>query len=133
MNKQDRANLNAISQAIFDKKGVNILALDVRGLSSMTDYFIIAEGSVNRHVKALCREIKSKAQEAGLSLFHIEGDNEGDWIVIDCGDIVIHLFTPEMREKYAFEEVWKNASIVDVEIIVPDVSQKSMDELRRTC
>lgn len=106
--------LNAIAQAIYDKKGSNILALDVRGISTMTDYYIIAEGNVERHVRALSRGIKEAMGIHGLHPFHIEGQNEGDWVVMDFGDIVIHLFIPELREKYALEELWKESKIVDV-------------------
>lgn len=118
MSKLDKKKLNIVSQTIFDKKGTNILALDVRNISTMTDYCIIAEGSVGRHVKALCTAIKHVMAEEGMSLFHCDGEQEGDWIVMDYHDIVIHLFTPDMRIKYALEELWNKAKIVDVEINV---------------
>lgn len=110
--------LNVISQAIFDKKGTNILALDVRGISTMTDYVVIAEGTVERHVKALHTTVLDAMQQKGQSALHVEGVREGDWIVIDFGDIVIHLFTPDLREKYALESLWKEGKIVDLHIIV---------------
>lgn len=116
MNKQDKKKLNNISQTIFDKKGVNILVLDVRNISSMSDYCIIAEGSVGRHVKALCTAIKNTMREAESTLYNCDGEQEGDWIVMDYGDCVIHLLTPDMREKYSLETLWNRAKIVDVEI-----------------
>lgn len=116
MIKQDKKKLNIVSQTIFDKKGTNILALDVRNISTMSDYCIIAEGSVGRHVKALCTAIKHSMEDQGMTLFHCDGEQEGDWIVMDYQDIVIHLFTPDMRLKYALEDLWKKAKIVDVEI-----------------
>jgi ribosome-associated protein len=116
--KQDKIKLNTVSQTIFDKKGINILALDVRNISTMTEYCLIAEGSVGRHVKALCTAIKHKMEEHGIPLYHCDGEQEGDWIVMDYNDMVIHLFTPDMRQKYALEELWKKAKIVDVEINV---------------
>lgn len=118
MTQQEKKYLNAISQAIFDKKGFNILALDVRGISTMTDYYIIAEGTVSRHLNALCNAIEDKMEELQYPLFRIDGQNNGDWIVLDYYDIVIHLFTPELREKYALEELWQKAKIVDVKIHV---------------
>lgn len=120
MTKQDKKRLDILSQTIFDKKGFNILALDVRGISTMTDYFVIAEGSVGRHIKSICTAIKDKLCEEGMTLYHSEGEQEGDWIVMDYAEVVIHLFTPEMREKYALEELWNKAKIVDVSIIVPE-------------
>lgn len=110
--------LNLIAQAIYDKKGMNILALDVRGISSMTDYYIIAEGSVDRHVRAISLSVTDALKQVGHSPFHVEGQRDGDWVVVDYGDIVIHLFVPDIREKYALEELWSEAKIVDLEIVV---------------
>lgn len=108
--------LNSFAQAIFDKKGFNILALDVRKFSTMTDYYIIAEGNVDRHVRAIAKGIVEAGGKMKLSPLHVEGDKSADWVVVDFGDIVIHLFIPELREKYALEELWKEADIVDVSI-----------------
>lgn len=118
MTKQDKKKLDQISQAIFDKKGVNILALDLRNVSSMSEYCIIAEGSVGRHGRALCAAVRASMNEHGYHLFNCDGEQEGDWIVMDYGDVIVHLLTPDMREKYALEELWNKAKIVDVEIIV---------------
>lgn len=113
---KEKKLLNNISQAIFDKKGENILVLDVRQVSSMTDYCIIAQGGVGRHVKSICDAIKDTMREKGISLYHCDGEADGEWIVMDYGDMIIHLLIPDMREKYALEELWKKAKIVDVEI-----------------
>lgn len=112
-----KRTLNAISQAIFDKKGVNILVLDVRDVSTMADYYVIAEGTVARHLKSLANAVKDKMQETGVRLYKTEGE-DGEWIIMDFYDIVIHLLTPDMREKYALEELWKKGKIVDVDIVV---------------
>jgi ribosome-associated protein len=108
--------LDVISQAIFDKKGQNILALDVRGISTMADFYLIAEGSVERHVKALHNAILDAMQQNGHRVLHVEGVRESDWVVLDFGDIVIHLFIPELREKYALETLWNEGKVVDVKI-----------------
>lgn len=118
MTKNDKKRLDALAQLIFDKKGCNILVLDVRGISTMADYCVIAEGSVGRHVKALCYALKDELKHGSSSLYHCEGEDDGDWVVMDCGDILIHLLTPDMREKYALEELWKKGKIVDVQIDV---------------
>lgn len=110
--------LDIIAQAIFDKKGFNILALDVRDICTMADYFVIAEGSVDRHTKALSGSISHALQEIGERPLQVEGVQSGDWIVMDYGNIVIHLFTPDLREKYAIENLWKQGKVVDVEIVV---------------
>ncbi len=119
MTLQDRKNLNVIAQAIFDKKGFNILSLDVRGLSTMTDYLVIAEGTVDRHVKSLAGIIKSSIPQTSLHIYRIDGEKDAEWVIIDCGDVIVHLFIPEMREKYHLEELWSKGKIVDLEISVP--------------
>lgn len=110
------ATLNSIAQAIYDKKGMNILALDVRGISSLADYVIIAEGNIDRHVKALSYTIKDILHETGINPLYVEGEQTGDWIVMDYSDIVVHLFVPEFREKYELEKLWQKAKIIDLNI-----------------
>lgn len=110
--------LKTIAQALYEKKGANILAIDVREISSLTEYFIIAEGSVERHVQALSRDIKEVVESLDYPIFHLDGDTNGDWIVLDCGKILIHLFVPEMREKYQLEELWHDGKVVDLDIKV---------------
>lgn len=113
--------LDAFAQAIFDKKGFNILVLDVRKVSTMADYFIIAEGNVDRHVRAVSKGVLEAGSKLKIPLWHIEGDKSADWVVVDFGDIIIHLFTPELREKYALEQLWKEAEIVDVKIDIKKI------------
>lgn len=109
-------DLNHVTQVIYDKKGFNIIVLDVTGICTMTDYFIIAEGTVDRHVRALSQAIEEEWRQKGRFPFHIEGQREGDWVVLDYGDVVIHLFTPDLRDKYRLEELWHDGKIVDVKI-----------------
>lgn len=108
--------LNVIAQTIFDKKGMNILALDVRDVSTLTDFFIIAEGTVDRHVSSIGSGIIEELHKLGLQPLHVEGIKEGDWVIIDYGDILIHLFIPDLREKYALETLFGDAKIVDLTI-----------------
>ncbi len=108
--------LNRIAQVIYDKKGMNILGLDVRGVSSMTDYVIIAEGNVDRHVIAIADAIIGVLKEEGTRAIHTEGLQSGDWVVIDFLDIMVHLFMPGLREKYRLEELWKESRILDFTI-----------------
>ncbi|MGH2611990.1 MAG: ribosome silencing factor [Rhabdochlamydiaceae bacterium] len=110
--------LNRIAQAIFDKKGMNILGLDVRGVSSVTDYIIIAEGNVGQHVIAIADAIIDVLKQDGYKPIHIEGRPSGDWVVIDFLDIMVHLFTPGLREKYRLEDLWKDGQILDFNIRV---------------
>jgi ribosome-associated protein len=99
-------------QAIVDKKGCNVIALDVRGVSSMTDYFIIAEGTVPRHVTALAKNVDEELRKKRLTPMHTEGLSDGEWVVLDYMDFILHLFTPELRSHYALEEVWKEGKVM---------------------
>ena len=118
--------LNLIGQIIFDKKGFNILSLDVREVSTLTDYFIIAEGNVDKHVRAIASAIIETLKAEGNAPLHVEGLADGDWVVIDYLEVVIHLFMPGMRDKYRLEELWREGKIVDLKIILP-VSQVGRD------
>jgi len=107
-----------IGQIIYDKKGMNILALDVQGLSSITDYMIFAEGNVDRHVKAIHNAIREGLKKEGELPLYVDGLDTCEWLVMDYGTVMIHLFTPAMREKYGLEKVWKEANIVDLNLTV---------------
>lgn len=109
--------LNAIAQAIFDKKGVNILALDVRGISTITDFVIIAEGNVDRHVVAIAQNVEGDLKKIGETSIYAEGMQEGDWVVLDYLDVMVHILTPFMREKYQLEKLWGEGKIVDLKIV----------------
>jgi len=110
--------LNEIAQVIFDKKGFNILALDVKGISTLTDYILIAEGNIDKHISAIAEAIIEHLSELGYSPVYTEGLKSGDWVVIDYMHIMVHLFSPELREKYQLEQLWKEGQIVDLQINV---------------
>ncbi|MEC7839305.1 MAG: ribosome silencing factor [Chlamydiota bacterium] len=112
--------LNAIAQAIFDKNGSNILALDVRNTSSMADYVLIAEGNVDRHVIAIGKKVVEAAKKIGSDPYMIEGEKHGDWLIIDFVDVIVHIFLSDVREIYELEELWRDSKIVDLDIIVPN-------------
>ncbi|MCI0381866.1 MAG: ribosome silencing factor [Chlamydiae bacterium] len=115
MNEEKRI-LNKIGQIIFDKKGSNILALNVKGISSITDYVLIAEGSVDRHVIAIAQTILERLKGMKMKPLNVEGLQTGDWVVIDCNHIMVHLFMPGIRDKYCLEELWRKAKIIPLSI-----------------
>ena len=116
MVEQEIKILNSLAQALYDKKGENILALDARHFSTMSDYFVIVEGSIERHVSALSKTVVDTLLAFDLKPLHMEGELQGDWVVVDYGHIVVHLLTHEMREKYDLEGLWREAKIIDVKI-----------------
>ena len=121
MKKDPKELLNTIAQIIYDKKGFNIIAMDLRGLSSINDYMIIAEGNVDRDVKALAASvIEDLKKEEEISPYKVEGKLGGDWIVIDYQDVIVHLFMPYLREKYQLERLWSEGKIIDLTINIED-------------
>jgi ribosome-associated protein len=110
--------LNSIAQAIFDKKGFNILALDLRGISTLTDYVIIAEGNIERHVSAIAEGVIRQLKRLRQSPLYVEGLKDGEWVVIDYLHIMVHLFMPGLRDKYQLEQLWKEGHIIDLHIDV---------------
>lgn len=114
--KDTRQLLNEIAQTLYDKKAFNLLALDVHRISTLTSFFIIAEGNVDRHVIALSKAVIETMKEHGLRPIHVEGKQDGEWVVIDFMDIVVHLFTPGLREKYQLESLWQQGEVVDLHI-----------------
>lgn len=105
-----------LAQALYDKKGLNILALDVSHICSMTDYFLLADGMASTHIVALKNSAEETLRSFEWHPLHVEGHKEGGWIVLDYLNIVIHLFDPKVRDYYRIEEVWKDGKIVPLEL-----------------
>lgn len=116
MNNKPEDLVNLIAQSILDKKGCNIIAIDVREISTTTNYLIIAEGNVDRHVKAISSDIEKTMKEAGEKPLHVEGRQNGDWVVMDYGYIMVHLFMPGMREQYKLEQLWKEGQVMELKL-----------------
>ena len=93
--------------ALDDMKAENILVVDVVGKSSMSDVLIFATGTSTRHVKSLAHSVNADAKKAGLEPFGMEGVNEGQWALVDIGDIVVHIMLPDVREFYQLERLWQ--------------------------
>lgn len=113
MNSDPVSGLDLIVKTLFDKKAMNILILDVRGISTLTDYFIIAEGSSVTHVTALAKTLIEAMKEEGERPAHVEGMKEGDWVVVDFLEIVVHILLPVMRQKYSLERLWQAGNVIE--------------------
>ena len=104
----------AAAKVADENKGHDVLILDVRELTKLCDYFLIVSGSSRRQLYAIGDEIQRKlAGEMGDTCLSVAGHTEGKWIVLDYGDIIVHLFEPETRKYYALEELWGKGIKVD--------------------
>jgi len=104
LNKLQQTAVNALE----DIKAREIKVLDVRKLTSFYDTLIIASADSNRQVKALAHHVRDKLKEAGASILGIEGEEAGEWVLVDCGDIVVHVMQPAVRSYYALEDLWQS-------------------------
>ena len=100
-------------KAAISKKAMNISLLDLRGFSNFTDYFLIMSGSSDRHTQAIAQEILTKMKEHGYSPIGIEGFNQGHWILLDYGYLVIHIFFEPIRAYYDLEGLWIEVPRID--------------------
>lgn len=105
MNILDKAK--KVADIISSKKGDDIVILDVEGLTIIADNFVVASASNENHVKTLADEVQQKLAEAGDRPLRTEGEGEGRWVVIDYGDVLVHLFHKKEREFYQLERLWK--------------------------
>ncbi|MBM85181.1 MAG: ribosome silencing factor [Rhodospirillaceae bacterium] len=87
-------------------KAEDVLTIDLAGKSSIGDYMIIASGRSTRQVSAMAEHLVAKLKKQGLKPINVEGHRQGDWVLIDAGDIIVHLFRPEVREFYGLEKMW---------------------------
>ena len=92
--------------ALDDIKARDITVLDVRKLTSLYDTMIIASAESNRQVKALANHVRDKLKEMGATIVGVEGEESGEWVLLDCGDLVIHVMQPIVRAYYNLEELW---------------------------
>jgi len=97
---------DVVIDALEDKKGVDIQCLDVVDQTDITDYMVVASGSSNRQVKALAESVIDKAREIKIKPHGVEGMDQGEWVLVDLVDVVVHLMLPSVREFYDLERLW---------------------------
>ncbi len=100
------AATRVILASLEDDKAEDILAIDIRGKSSFADMLVVASGRSTRHVAALAEHVMRKLKEAGIKDLRVEGLQSADWVLVDAGDVIVHLFRPEVRAFYNIEKIW---------------------------
>ena len=101
--------------ALNDKKGEDIKIIDITGISVLADYFIIANGTSDSQVNALVDNVEEELHKAGFSLKQREGQASGSWVLMDFGDIIVHVFDKENRLFYDLERIWKDGRTIGIE------------------
>ncbi len=97
-----------------DKKALDIKAIKVRDLTIVADYFVIASASNTTHVKSLVDEVEFKLKEMGITPLRVEGYQSANWIVLDYGDVVVHIFYTETRDYYTLDKLWSDGESLDI-------------------
>jgi len=111
MNSEQLSDL--VIEALDDIKAKDIVRLDVRDMTTVTDYMVVASGTSNRHVKALVDNVTEKAREAGHRPIGVEGEDGGEWVLLDLQDALVHVMLPKVREFYNLEKLWSIAPTGD--------------------
>lgn len=98
--------LNMILSRLDDMKAEETVTIDLRGKSAFSDYMIVTSGRANRHVGAIAENVAKGLKENGIKAIHVEGLPNCDWVLINSGDVIVHVFRPEVREFYNLERLW---------------------------
>ncbi|MDG2524454.1 ribosome silencing factor [Stenotrophomonas sp. HITSZ_GD] len=98
--------LATVREAIEELKGKDVVEIDVRGKSSVADYMVVVSGTSTRHVKSIADEVVKFAKRLELMPLGVEGEREAEWVLVDLGDVIVHVMLPRVREFYALERLW---------------------------
>ncbi|WP_336595953.1 ribosome silencing factor [Bellilinea caldifistulae] len=102
----------SIINTLEDKKGENILLMDIQDIATFTDYFILCSGSSERMIESLADAVLENAKKEFQMIGKKEGYAQGGWVLVDLGDVIVHLFSPEQRDYYRLEELWSQGKIL---------------------
>ena len=107
MSREDPSHaLSTVLESLEDSKAENIIRIDIRGKSSLGDHMVVASGRSHRHVAAVAEHLIKALKDGGFGNARVEGLNSADWVLIDAGDVIVHIFRPEVRDFYNLEKMW---------------------------
>ena len=124
-NRKPLSNLDLLGQvhhALEELKARDVREIDVRGKTGITDFMVIASGTSSRHVKSIADEVVKQAKQAGVAPLGVEGEREAEWVLVDLGDVVVHVMMPRTREFYGLERLWTIGDAAPDESGPPDMS-----------
>lgn len=98
--------LQWVHAALAEIKARDVVEIDVRGKTSVADYLVVASGTSTRHVKSVADEVVQQVKRAGVQPLGVEGEREAEWVLVDLGDVIVHVMLPRVREFYALERLW---------------------------
>jgi ribosome-associated protein len=105
--------LGIVAAALADRKAIDPMVLDLRGLTAAADYFVIVSGTSDAHVRGMAEHLMTALAPRGIAPHHVEGLTQGRWVLLDYVDFVVHIFHPELREFYQLERLWGDAPVLD--------------------
>ncbi|HEY2681969.1 MAG TPA: ribosome silencing factor [Steroidobacteraceae bacterium] len=97
---------SVVMDALADMKALDVKMLDVRGITDIADHMVIASGTSDRHVRSVAQRVVEKVKEAGFRPHGVEGQQDGDWVLIDLNELIVHVMLPRVREFYGLEKLW---------------------------
>ena len=103
---QSEALTTFVADKIDDLKGRDIITLDIRDKASFADYMVIASGNSNRHVKSVAQHVATECRAQGIEPLGLEGNDVGEWSLVDLGEVIVHIMTDEQRDLYQIEQLW---------------------------
>ena len=112
-----------VEEALDELKAVDVKTLDVGGLTSITDFMVIAGGTSDRHVRSISDRVIEKAKQAGAEVLGIEGQEFGEWVLVDLTDVVVHIMQSRVRDFYKLENLWDMDGMDDAADAVPDAER----------
>lgn len=101
-----------VEAALDDRKAVDVQTLEVSGLTSITDYMVIAGGTSDRHVRSIADNVVERARDAGVDVLGTEGHEYGEWVLVDLNDVVVHIMQARVRDFYKLENLWNMDAVV---------------------